>query len=84
MTMAVLTACSSDSDDSPSQIVDDKEWKADANKDASVGPGDEFYMYCNGGYRNNTKVALNCKLTVMSLKRASFHQVIQNIPLTTS
>ena len=55
MTMTVLTACSSD-DDTPSSVVDDKEWKADANKDTSVRPGDDFYMYCNGNYWNNTTV----------------------------
>ena len=55
MTMAVLTACS-DNDDNPSPVIDDKEWKADANKDTSVRPGDDFYMYCNGGYWNNTTV----------------------------
>ena len=55
MTMAVMTACS-DISDNPSPVVDDKEWKADANKDTSVRPGDDFFMYCNGGYWNNTKV----------------------------
>ena len=55
MTMAVLTACS-DNDDNTSPVIDDKEWKADANKDTSVRPGDDFFMYCNGGYWNNTTV----------------------------
>ena len=55
MTMAVLTACT-DNSDNPSPVVDDKEWKADANKDTSVRPGDDFYMYCNGSYWNNTTV----------------------------
>jgi predicted metalloendopeptidase len=36
--------------------VDDKEWKADANKDTSVRPGDDFFMYCNGGWWNSTVV----------------------------
>lgn len=55
MTMAVLTACT-DNGDNPSAVVDNKEWKADANKDTSVRPGDDFYMYCNGSYWNNTTV----------------------------
>ena len=55
MTMAVLTACS-DNSDTPSLVVDNKEFKADANKDTSVRPGDDFFMYCNGGYWNNTTV----------------------------
>ncbi len=55
LTMAVLIACT-DYSDNPSPVVDDKEWKGDANKDTSVRPGDDFYMYCNGGYWNNTTV----------------------------
>ena len=55
MTMAVLTACT-DNSDNPALVVDDKEFKADAYKDASVRPGDDFFMYCNGGYWNNTVV----------------------------
>ena len=55
ITMAVMTACS-DISDNPSPVVDDKEWKADANKDTSVHPGDDFFMYCNGSYWNNTTV----------------------------
>ena len=54
--MALCVASCSDSSDNPSPVVDDKEWKADANKDTSVRPGDDFYMYCNGGYWNNTTV----------------------------
>ena len=53
--MAVFTACTSDNDDNPASAVDDKEWKADANKDTSIRPGDDFFMYCNGGWWNNTK-----------------------------
>ena len=56
MTMVVFTACSSDDDDVPASAVDDKEFKADANKDTSVRPGDDFFMYCNGGYWNSTVV----------------------------
>ena len=49
MTMTVMTACShNDNDDDTSPVVDDKAWKADANKDTSVRPGDDFFMYCNG------------------------------------
>ena len=57
MTMTVMNACShNDNDDDTSPVVDDKAWKADANKDTSVRPGDDFFMYCNGGYWNNTTV----------------------------
>ena len=61
MTMAVLTACT-DYSDNPSPVVDDKEWKGDANKDTSVRPGDDFFMYCNGSYWNNTTVDENNRL----------------------
>ena len=49
-------ASCSDSSDNPAPVADEKEWKADANKDTSVRPGDDFYMYCNGGYWNSTTV----------------------------
>ena len=55
MALAVLTACS-DRSDNPSPVVDDKEFNADAYKDASVHPGDDFYMYCNGGWWNSAVV----------------------------
>ena len=53
--MVVLSACT-DSSDNPSPIADDKDWKVDANKDTSVRPGDDFFMYCNGGWWNSTVV----------------------------
>ena len=57
MTMVVLTACTDIHDNpAPIVVVDDKEWKADANKDTSVRPGDDFFMYCNGGWWNSTVV----------------------------
>lgn len=55
MTMAVLTACT-DNSDNPSPVVDDKEWKTDAYMDTSVRPGDDFFMYCNGSWWNSTVV----------------------------
>ena len=54
--MVLGVASCSDSSDNPAPVVDDKEFKADACKDASVRPGDDFFMYCNGGYWNNTTV----------------------------
>ena len=54
--MALGVASCSDNSDTPAPVVDDKEFKAYAYKDASVRPGDDFYMYCNGGYWNNTTV----------------------------
>ena len=56
VSMALGIASCSDSSDNSAPVVDDKEWKADANKDTSVRPGDDFFMYCNGGYWNNTTV----------------------------
>ena len=54
--MALSVASCSDDDDNSSSVVDNKEWKTDAYKDASVRPGDDFFMYCNGGYWNSTVV----------------------------
>ena len=55
MTMAVMTACTDD--DITSSVVDDKKWNVtDDFKDKSVKAGDDFYMYCNGGYWNSTAV----------------------------
>ena len=54
--MVLGVASCSDKSDNPSPAVDDKEFKADANRDTRVRPGDDFYMYCNGGYWNNTTV----------------------------
>ena len=57
ITIVVLTACTDIHDNpAPVVVVDDKEWKADANKDTSVRPGDDFFMYCNGGWWNSTVV----------------------------
>ena len=47
-----MASCTINSDN-PASVVDDKEFKADANKDTSVRPGDDFYMYCIGGWWNN-------------------------------
>lgn len=54
--MALSVASCSDNGDNPSPVVDDKEWKTDAYKDTSVRPGDDFFMYCNGGWWNSTVV----------------------------
>lgn len=36
-------------------IVDDGEWMVkDSDKDKTILPGDNFYMYCNGGYWEST------------------------------
>jgi predicted metalloendopeptidase len=53
--MLGLASCS-DNDDTPSSSVDNKVWKADAYKDTSVRPGDDFFMYCNGGWWNSAVV----------------------------
>lgn len=59
MTTVVLTACT-DNDDAPEQpvsAVDHGEWLlGEENMDTSVRPGDDFYMYCNGGFWNATSV----------------------------
>lgn len=55
MTMAVLTACT-ESEDNPTQVEDNKPFNGDDYKDTSIRPGDDFFMYCNGDFWNNTVV----------------------------
>ena len=62
MTMAVFTACTDDEDypinavEEPS-AVDNGKWNVtEENMDKTVRPGDDFFMYCNGGYWKNTMV----------------------------
>ncbi len=50
----VLTSCS---DDDPVVVTDDKPWTISADDmDPNVRPGDDFFMYCNGGYWQSTHV----------------------------
>lgn len=60
--MLGLASCV-DNDDNPANpaeepsAVDNGKWKVtDSHMDKSVRPGDDFFMYCNGGYWNNTTV----------------------------
>ena len=55
MTMVVLTACT-ESEDNPTLVEDNKPFNVDDYKDTSFRPGDDFFMYCNGNYWNNTVV----------------------------
>lgn len=55
--MAMGFAACTDTIDNSAPVVDDKEWKAEAYKDYSVKPGDDFFMYCNGGYWNSTTLS---------------------------
>ena len=62
LTLAVMAmgfAACTDTIDNSAPVVDDKEWKAEAYKDYSVKPGDDFFMYCNGGYWNSTTLSGN-------------------------
>ena len=60
LTMAVLTACT-DKDDNPvnpaeePSAVDNGKWEVtESHMDKSIRPGDDFFMYCNGGCWNNS------------------------------
>ena len=62
MTMAVFTACT-DTIDNPTvpaeepEAVDNGKWNlTEEIMDKSVRPGDDFFMYCTGGFWNNTVV----------------------------
>jgi predicted metalloendopeptidase len=50
----VLTSCS---DDDYVLVSDNKSWTISADDmDPNVRPGDDFFMYCNGGYWQSTHV----------------------------
>lgn len=50
----VLTSCSVDN---PVLKTDNKPWTVStADMDPTVKPGDDFFMYCNGGYWQSTSV----------------------------
>ena len=48
MTMTVLTSCTSDNDDNPVVVTDDKPFTYDSEIDNTVRPGDNFYRYALG------------------------------------
>lgn len=51
----VLTSCTIE--DNPAPRVDYGEWNvSETDMDTNVRPGDDFFMYCNGGYWNSTEV----------------------------
>ena len=53
--MTVLTSCTIE--DNPAPVADYGEWNvSETDMDTSVRPGDDFFMYCNGGYWNSTEV----------------------------
>jgi len=57
--MTVLTACTDnyDTPEEPASAVDHGEWLLrEEYMDTSVRPGDDFFMYCNGGFWNATSV----------------------------
>ena len=51
----ILTSCSEG--DNALVVTDDKPWTISADDmDPNVRPGDDFFMYCNGGYWQSTYV----------------------------
>ena len=53
--MMSVTSCAIE--DNPTPVVDYGQWNiSDSDMDTSVRPGDDFYMYCNGGYWNSTEI----------------------------
>ena len=62
MTMAVFTACTDKIDnpaypvDEPSAVDEGKWHVTEEIMNKSIRPGDDFFMYCNGGYWNSTVV----------------------------
>ena len=77
MTMAVLTACT-DKDDNPvnpveePSAVDHGKWNvSESFMDKSVRPGDDFFMYCNGGFWKNTVVDETTPMKMLFLDQIS-------------
>lgn len=55
MTMPMLTSCTIE--DNPAPTTDYGQWNVpETDMDTSVRPGDDFFMYCNGGYWNSTVI----------------------------
>ena len=51
----ILTSCGEA--DNALVVTDDKPWTVSADDmDPNVRPGDDFFMYCNGGYWQSTHV----------------------------
>ena len=63
----MLTSC--EDDDNVSVVADDKPWTISADDmDPSVRPGDDFFMYCNGGYWKSTSVREDTAMIVSFLR----------------
>ena len=70
MAMAIvvlnLSACQTNDPDEPKTVVDNGVWPVPADAgDASYKPGDDFFMYCNGGFWKSaqvdeSKMDINC------------------------
>ena len=61
-----LTSCS---DDDAVVVTDDKPWTISADDmDPTVKPGDDFFMYCNGGYWKSTSVREDTLMIVSYLR----------------
>lgn len=61
--LPVLSSCSDD--EIPPSAVDEKIWDLDGNKDKSYSPGDNFFMYCNGGWWNSTDLGDKMRVGLM-------------------
>ncbi|MBR6334359.1 MAG: hypothetical protein IKR77_08225, partial [Bacteroidales bacterium] len=61
-----LSACHTDNPDEPKSVVDNGIWLVPADAgDESYKPGDDFFMFCNGGFWKSAQVDeskrdLNC------------------------
>ena len=63
----ILTSCSEGDD--ALVVTDDKPWTISADDmDPSVRPGDDFFMYCNGGYWQSTSVREDTAMIVSFLR----------------
>lgn len=59
--LAILTSCTESEDRAPS-AVDNGTWAFDGYMDKTVKPGDDFFMYCNGTWWQNTELDSNTNI----------------------
>ena len=86
LTMGVVSCVESDNAVTQLSAVDDKEWKADDNKDTSVRPGDDFFMYCNGGFWNRTVLteSVDCHMLLMDQSEEWIKQTKESLTIPSS
>lgn len=80
--IAVATSCSDDNaENSIPSTIDTKAWNLDADMDTTISPGDNFFMYCNGKFWNETEapVGVNCICPLMDGAEKHVSEILASI-----